>query len=60
MINIENAKTGERYAVLPKDFQRNKDGRYDGFVAGTYEDGSEYEPPAKAAEKASDPKKAQD
>lgn len=57
MINIHNPKTGEAYAVLPADFRRNKDGQYDGFVAGDYEDGTPYEAPAKAAEKGAETKK---
>ena len=45
MINIVH-RDGREYAVLPKDFERNKDGQYDGFKAGAFESGEEYEPPA--------------
>lgn len=63
MINIENAKTGERYAVLPKDFHKQYEPQ--GFKALGYESGEPYEAPAKKdaptkPERPQDAPKAQD
>lgn len=44
--------------VRPKDFERNRDGRYDGYTAGSYEDGTPYEPPAAKADKPAATKQA--
>ena len=45
MIEIEN-KQGERYAVLPRDFEKGRDDTYKGFKSIAYEDGEPYPPPA--------------
>lgn len=56
-INIAHPD-GRNFAVRPKDFERNRDGQYDGFTAGSYEDGSPYEPPAAKPDKPAESKKA--
>lgn len=52
MLIIAHPKTDERYAVSAADFRKVYEPQ--GFKAERYEDGSDYEPPAKKADKAAD------
>jgi hypothetical protein len=45
---IENDETHEQYAVLPADYEREKDGAYAGYTIVSNEDGTPVEAPDQA------------